>query len=317
MSVSEFNGLLPAVSHEYFAQQYAKFQETQNITDSLAPFIKTATITLTSGVGYLPADYFHLIGKPLATIGSYPVDVVTRLEYAERAIDPITQPTSTYPVGLLGVASYSSYIGTYLTYTPNLATFGYTTIAGVSRPAILFNSGYNYLNDGDLVTISGGRDQFDALASGYNGTHAVKYLTANSVYLPNTTYDNTLDFALFTVSGKNTISVYPATITSISVTYLARPVIPKLDYYVTDATNVRTFLAAAATKVVAAGETYPIAVSAPGVGSTYTSATVEMEWLAQDRPSILYMFLSKLGVTLNDQMLAQAGIQLTQLNDRK
>ena len=45
VSVAEFNALLPVVSHEYFIQQYAKFQETQKITDSIAPFIKTATLT--------------------------------------------------------------------------------------------------------------------------------------------------------------------------------------------------------------------------------------------------------------------------------
>ena len=96
MSVAEFNALLPVVSHEYFIQQYAKFQETQKITDSLAPFIKTATVTLTSGVGYLPVDYMHLIGTPtyLQTITTRKIDVVSRLEYAERVIDPITQPTA-------------------------------------------------------------------------------------------------------------------------------------------------------------------------------------------------------------------------------
>ena len=217
VSVAEFNALLPVVSHEYFAQQYQKFQQTQNITDSLAPFITTATVTLTAGAGSLPVDYLHLIGKPLTVTGSYPVDIVTRLEYAERAIDPITGPTATYPIAVVGAS---------------------------------------------------------------------------------------------------TINVYPTTVASITIAYLKDPATPKLDYYVTDATNVRTFLAAAATHTVLTGETYPIAATAPTVGATYTSTTVEMEWLAQDRPSILYLFLQKLGVTMNDQLTLEAGFKAQQINDR-
>ncbi len=315
VSVAEFNALLPVVSHEYFSQQYAKFQQTQKITDSLAPFIKTATITLTSGVGYLPRDYMHMIGKPLA--GTARVDMVSRLEYDERSVDYITQPTTTYPVAVIGTASYSSYIGTYSTYTPELAIFGYTTIAGVSRPTILFDSGYNYLNDGDLITISGGRNSADALAPGYDGTHEVKYLTANSVYLPNTTYDNTLDFALFTVSGRRTITAYPTSITSVAITYLARPATPKLDYYVTMATNVRTFLAQSQTHTADTdAESYPVAVNTPSDGGTYTSETQEMEWGPQDRPSILALLMTKLGVTMGQQGVAEYGMITTKTNDK-
>ena len=314
MSVAEFNALLPVVSHEYFSQQYAKFQQTQKITDSLAPFIKTATITLTAGVGYLPRDYMHMIGKPLA--GTARVDMVSRLEYDERSTDPITQPTTTYPVAIIGTGTYSSYIGTYSTYTPELAIFGYTTVAGTNRPSILFDAGYNYLNDGDLITISGGRDQYDALASGYNGSHLVKYLTANSVYLPNTTYDNTLDFALFSVT-RNTITVYPTSITSITITYLARPTTPKLDYYVTTATNVRTFLAQSQTHTADTDtESYPVAVNTPSDGGTYTSETAEMEWGPQDRPSILALFMQKLGVSIGQQGIAEYGMITAKNNDR-
>ena len=315
VSVAEFNALLPVVSHEYFSQQYAKFQQTQKITDSLAPFIKTATITLTSGVGYLPRDYMHMIGKPLA--GTARVDMVSRLEYDERSVDYITQPTTTYPVAVIGTASYSSYIGTYSTYTPELAIFGYTTIAGTSRPTILFDPGYNYLNDGDLITISGGRDQYDALAAGYNGTHEVRYRTADSVYLPNTTYDNTLDFALFTVAGRRTITVYPTTITSVAITYLARPATPKLDYYVTTATNARTFLAQSQTHTADTdAESFPVAANTPTDGASYTSETIEMEWGPQDRPSILAMLMTKLGVSMGQQGVAEYGMITTKNNDK-
>ena len=189
--MSEFNGLLPAVSHEYFAGQYAKFQETQNITDSLAPFIKTATITLTSGLGYLPDDYMHLIGKPLTTTGSYPIDVVTRLEYAERAIDPITQPTSIYPVAVLGLGNRSEYFGEYFSYAQNssvhgIGDFGQTQIDGINRPVLIFDAGRNFFRNGDKITISGGTDGWGAASTGYNGTHDVLVRSdyPDNVYLP-------------------------------------------------------------------------------------------------------------------------------------
>ena len=323
VSVAEFNAILPVVSHEYFIQQYAKFQQTQKITDSLAPFIKTATITLTSGAGYLPQDYMHLIGMPTysqtvgATAYTRKIDVVSRLEYAERVTDPITQPTAVYPVAVLGTADKSSYIGTYDTYTNELAIFGERIINSVSRPFIYFDSGENVLKTDDTITISGGRTSGGVVATGYNGTHVVVVEDARSVYLPNAAYDSTLSFALYTANDIKNITVYPTTITSITITYLARPVTPKLDYYVTDATNVRTFLSVSATHVADTdAESFPVADSAPGDGDTYTSETVEMEWMPQDRPSILAMIMQKIGVPLGDQMLTSFGMATVQNNDK-
>lgn len=325
VSVTEFNALLPVVSHEYFTQQYAKFQQTQKITDSLAPFIKTATITLTAGVGYLPVDYMHLIGSPtcIQTAITRKIDVVSRLEYAERAVDPITQPTATYPVAILGTSARTENFGEYYNSGTNsfvygIGDFAQTQIDGINRPVLTFDSGYNFFKNGDRITIASGKTNLGASATGYNGTHEVLVRDdyPNNVYLPYVTYDNTVAWATVSRANVNTITVYPTTITTVSITYLCKPAIPKLDYYVTTTTNVRTFLAATATHTVATGETYPIAAAAPTVGATYTSATVEMEWPPQDRPSILALLMTKLGVSMGQQGVAEYGMITTKNNDK-
>lgn len=321
VSVTEFNALLPVVSHEYFTQQYAKFQQTQKITDSLAPFIKTATVTLTSGVGSLPQDYMHLIGSPtyLQTTTTRKIDVVSRLEYVDRVIDPITQPTAIYPITVLGTADKSSHIGSYLDggYDTELAIFGERIINSVSRPFIYFDAGENVLKTDDTITISGGRTSGGVVATGYNGTHVVVVEDARSVYLPNAAYDSTVSFALYTANDVKNITVYPTTITSISITYLARPVTPKLDYYVTTATNVRTFLGAGQTHTADTDtQSFPVSANSPADAATYTSETVEMEWGPQDRPTIMALILTKLGVAINAQGVAELGVATVKNNDK-
>jgi hypothetical protein len=321
VSVAEFNAILPVVSHEYFTQQYAKFQQTQKITDSLAPFIKTATVTLTSGVGYLPYDYMHLIGSPtyVQTTTTRKIDVVSRLEYADRVVDPITQPTTTYPLAILGTADKTSYIGTYTAggYTNELAVFGLWIQNGVNRPFLYFDAGENPFNTGDYITLSGGRTSAGVVSAGYDGTHEVVVTGARSVYLPNTTYDSNVAFAVYVASNSKTITVYPTTITSISITYLARPVTPKLDYYVTTATNVRTFLTTSQTHTADTDtESYPVTDNTPSDAATYTSETVEMEWGPQDRPSILALIMRKIGVPMGDQALVEYGMVTVKNNDK-
>jgi hypothetical protein len=321
VSVTEFNAILPVVSHEYFSQQYAKFQQTQNVTDSLAPFIKTATITLIGGVASLPTDYLHLIGTPTYTQTisgtSYTrrVDVVSRLELSERLIDPITQPTLVYPVAVLGKGSTSGYIGTYGTDTNELAVFGAYNVDGINYAYIYFDTAHGLVT-GDTITLSGGRTSAGVATTNYDGTHSVIYVSDRGVYFTDVTYSGSPSYSLYSTIINKAIGVTPTTITSISITYLCTPVTPKLDYYVTDATNVRTFLAAAATHTSATGESYPVATTAPVVPAVYTSQTVEMEWLAQDRPSLLYLILSKLGVSMSDAMTAQFSMQEIQTNNR-
>ena len=322
VSVAEFNALLPVVSHEFFAQQYAKFEQTQKITDSLAPFIKTATITLTAGVGYLPADYMHMIGKPLA--GTARVDMVSRLEYDERSVDYITQPTATYPVAILGTGNRTENFGDYYdsgtnSFVHGIGDFGLTYIDGVSRPVLMFDSGYNFFSNGDRITIANGKTNMGVAATGYNGTHEalVRDAYPNNVYLPHVTYDNTVLFATVTRASAKTIAVYPTTITSVSITYLCRPVTPKLDYYVTTATNVRTFLAQSQTHTADTdAESFPVAANTPTDGASYTSETIEMEWGPQDRPSILAMLMTKLGVSMGQQGVAEYGMITTKNNDK-
>jgi hypothetical protein len=245
--------------------------------------------------------------------------MVTRLEYAERAVDPITLPSTTYPVAILGVADKAGSIGTWADggYVGTLSSFlsatGMTS-ASTGKVGIYFAEDHG-LATGDLITISNGRNgNTGAAVTTYNGTHRVVTYGAQYVWLPDVTYASLPDFAQYTVANRPTITVYPTTITSISVTYLKKPVTPKLDYYVTDATNVRTFLGAQQIHTVVTGETFPVSTITPS--DSYTSETVEMEWLPQDRPSILYLILKKLGVTMENPNAFQFASQEQQINNR-
>jgi hypothetical protein len=135
--------------------------------------------------------------------------------------------------------------------------------------------------------------------------------------MPNLTYDNQVGFALYTISNVKNITVYPTTITSITITYLARPVTPKLDYYVTTATNVRTYLSQSQTMTADTDtQSFPVATNSPADAATYTSETVELEWGPQDRPSILALIMQKIGVSLPDQMTMEYGMITAKNNDK-
>jgi hypothetical protein len=176
------------------------------------------------------------------------------------------------------------------------------------------------MTTGDLIYLYGGKDALTGISNtGYDGTHRVIVISPTSLYLPDVNAisgSSAPDIVYYTIYNSKCITIYPTTITSVDITYLCKPVTPKLDYYVTTATNVRTFLAQSQPHTSASTESYPVTDNTPTPPDDYTSETVEMEWLAQDRPSILAMILTKLGVAIDAQGVAELGVATVKNNDK-
>lgn len=75
--------------------------ETQQLSqDALKPFKTSGDVSLTAGVGSLPADYVHAISPACHTSDStiYRVDIVTDKEWVARQSNSVTAPSTTYPI---------------------------------------------------------------------------------------------------------------------------------------------------------------------------------------------------------------------------
>ncbi len=162
-SIGQFNRALLFATHEYFAKQYEKFELTQNITDSLVPFVRRASLVVSGGRVNLPADYYHLVGEPTGAIGGANVvfDMVTELEYADRVIDQILFPTDSLPLVLENWASSTSSPILYL--YPSSASISTLDITYLKSPVIPFLDYYvdssnvvHYLAEGETHTAATG-----------------------------------------------------------------------------------------------------------------------------------------------------------------
>lgn len=121
LSPSDFTQYLQQANLELFNQEYAKFEATQRVSDSLRPFKATATLTVTAltvteSAATLPtatdleySEYFHII--PTLLYGTVPVDFVTVAEYLDRKGDTLTAPSTTYPVAYIDNATQIKFDG--------------------------------------------------------------------------------------------------------------------------------------------------------------------------------------------------------------
>lgn len=101
---------------------------------------------------------------------------------------------------------------------------------------------------------------------------------------------------------------YPATVTPITIKYFKAPATVKLDYYVYDGR--RYLLDVGETHIVVTGETYPLETTQPGVGSSYTSKTVDFEWeTVPEKAELVNLVLKKLGIALTDVNIEQIAQQ--------
>lgn len=127
LNSEQFNRYLQLANNEEKRIVYGKvgeqqgYETEQQIIDSLHQFLKTATITLASGVGTLPTDYWHKSGMTLAT--GVKVDFVSHQEAERRNNCSIDFPSLVYPIVELNATTFkvypaevSSVIFTYLKY---------------------------------------------------------------------------------------------------------------------------------------------------------------------------------------------------------
>lgn len=101
-NIKEFNRLANVVNLELYNFFVSKLEVGQDITENLKPFVvPNASISLTAGVGALPAAYSRMLGKP-RTGSTTEIDLITRLELTPRLADELTKPTTEDPVAILG-----------------------------------------------------------------------------------------------------------------------------------------------------------------------------------------------------------------------
>ncbi len=96
------------------------------------------------------------------------------------------------------------------------------------------------------------------------------------------------------------IYVLPNTITSITVLYIRNPTEPYFDYY-TDANYKVQYLTAGQVYALQTSEVYRDGTSSGSV----TSISVELEWEDLDKIKILHRILTKFGISMDEQLVAQ------------
>ena len=109
----------------------------------------------------------------------------------------------------------------------------------------------------------------------------------------------TEDYPIARLADTN-IYVLPNTIDSITVLYLRNPTTPYFDYYTDVNLNIQ-YLTAGQSYALQASEVYRDGTT---VG-TMSSLTVELEWQDLDKIKILHRILTKFGVSMDEQLVAQ------------
>ena len=105
VSPSEFTRMASRAQWEFFSREYEKWQQTQDITDELAVFLKSwATAVSTTGQLTYPSDYQHAISirhyyvKNNNTGIQVPVKEVDNSQYGDYLQSEIVTPTLRFPI---------------------------------------------------------------------------------------------------------------------------------------------------------------------------------------------------------------------------
>jgi hypothetical protein len=100
------------------------------------------------------------------------------------------------------------------------------------------------------------------------------------------------------------IRVYPSTVSVVYIDYLKEPDTPYLDYYLNDTTLNYTYMLAGATTAVPLGST---ARDGTLGAANVVSQTVNWDFTEDDLELIIAKFMQIIGVTLESEILVQAG----------
>lgn len=96
-SPEEMTRMLILCSHEKNNADYKQYEISRVITDGLRNIETSATITLTAGVGALPANYWHVKDRGVI-IDGYSADIVTDKEWNERFYSHALVPKAWCPM---------------------------------------------------------------------------------------------------------------------------------------------------------------------------------------------------------------------------
>jgi len=119
-SPEDYNSVLRQVNQRVWRITYHNFESSKLSMDELGSLkIVDYQIALNgSGVGALPANYFHLAGDPWythPTAGRRKIDLITSLEYGQRELDYLTKASALYPTCYVGYDAVSGDMALYVT----------------------------------------------------------------------------------------------------------------------------------------------------------------------------------------------------------
>ena len=95
-SPEEIVRALNSASDDKFLEGRPVFEKNESVSSDFRNFKTIATVTLTSGLGDLPADYVQATNA--STSGDLKIDIVPESEWIERINDPIDVPSLTKPI---------------------------------------------------------------------------------------------------------------------------------------------------------------------------------------------------------------------------
>lgn len=105
LSLDQLKSYYQLASEELFRHKFGTgkkiggFEQFRENADAMKRYVSDyVTIALTSGIGTLNANQRHFADIYVNDSGAVPIDVVTNAEFRERSKNPVTLPTTTYPI---------------------------------------------------------------------------------------------------------------------------------------------------------------------------------------------------------------------------
>ena len=168
ISPSQFTELLGMTSWEKANADFNQYEQNQVISDSLKALENQDSITITTGEGDIPSDYWHPMTAYHDNSGNQgkaktPFDIVTDEEFIEYAHSDLTAPSVNYPVLTIKGSKVEVLPSTIPTVvlrylkTPDTPFFDYYYDA---------NDISQYLQPGQTYTLQAGEEYRDGTTSG-------------------------------------------------------------------------------------------------------------------------------------------------------
>lgn len=340
VSPDAFSDLLRDENIALFNEHHRAFEVGQIITDALRPFKTTSKLSLTYDADYyakysaLPANYQHITGLQVG------LDIAFTWTNAAHALGYIAWDTLTTSgvnitsaVTALGSAECTSSAISGLSASTDYTLYIYITDTSVSGDSDMPRI-YAYIPSDEEVSLTdlvAGMNTVTITTDSYGQINLVLRATAGKVIDISATFalikesdDDTIvpvdvvtdeewtfrridaltapsaTYPIAKIAGEG-LYVLPSSLSKVILTYLKSPSTPFFDYYYDDDYNIQ-YLSASGTHLLTTGETGRLGETA---GSTVISSTVELEWEDTEKIKILHRIVTKLGVSMDEQLVAQ------------